>query len=136
MLVTRGKLSKQSTVLVSVEDRLAIDLLLKYRSQATVNSNNVYLFAKPVGSVESYYVAQRCLKVFCMANDFDHETITATNLRKHLANETSTLSSDKQRAISMFMGHSQNVHNIYRQANVLTEVVNIGRILDDVANTR
>lgn len=132
--ITRGKLNSPAAVFVSKTEMKAIDILQKYRHEAGVDPTNPYLFATPKGTAEPFFKAAKALSDFCIEHNLHNKNLTATKLRKHLATETSKLDKSKQAYISDFMGHAINIHNkIYKQPPVLYDILEMGRVLRDVA---
>lgn len=110
-----GKLDKPAPVLISNIMRQGIDAILKYRKQAGVLQQNQYLFATPNRSTQDeYFSASKALRHFRI-NLCLPESLTATNLRKHIATVTYNFSFGEKLALSDFLGHACNIHeNIYR----------------------
>lgn len=86
----RGKRSRMVPVLLTPDMIAAMDLLIKYRNDCQVSTENIYLFARP--GVLSHYIGSDCFRKFanqCGAKN--PEALTSTRLRKQVATLSTVL---------------------------------------------
>lgn len=129
----RGKKGRTVPVLMTHSFQRSIDLLLKWRTEASVNEENQYVFPRPnfdsLEPLRSADVLRRFAKEVGLKCP---ENITSTKLRKHVATVTQVLSLDEhdREIMATFMGHDITVHNsFYRLPQETLQVARMGRLL-------
>lgn len=98
----------------------SIQLLLQYRKNANVPSDNLFLFGLPTINNKSKHLdACRLMRDFAsLCGAENSSAIRGTALRKHVATKCVDLNlSDNQiTRVANFMGHHEHIHKeIYRQ---------------------
>lgn len=92
---------------------MAIDVLLQFREEAGVHHSNNYLFARGDGSSEGKFDGNVCLSDAAEScGAAVPESITTTNLRKHLASVSQALNMTDSdlKTLSGFLGHTEKTH--------------------------
>ena len=112
----RGKKNKMVAILLTREMERAIDLLIKLRHEVKINPDNPYLF--PVssnGSVKNIRGSDAIRKHVKLCNLKCPESITSTNLRKHVATLSQILNLEKNELemLARFLGHDLEIHKQY-----------------------
>lgn len=128
-----GKRERHLCVLVDIDQVQSIELLLKYRVKANVDSNNKYLFANT--GTAGYFNAGIYIREFSeMCGAEDPSSLRATLLRKQVATmaQLMNLNANSIETLAKFMGHSLEVHRFnYR----LTEMPLLGAKLANFFST-
>lgn len=98
-------------VLLTPDMIAAMDLLIKYRNDCQVSTENIYLFARP--GVLSHYRGSDCFRKFanqCGAKN--PEALTSTRLRKQVATLSTVLNlkENEMDQLATFLGHDIRVH--------------------------
>lgn len=135
-IVLRGKLMRNVTVVLNNSEVEAIELIIKYRGNAGVETGNPYIFGLPGSKPFKHLNAGVLLKKFAFQAELNNPNLFfATNIRKNLATKTAKLAlplEDREHIIN-FMGHSSSIHkNIYRQPDVEKDINVMPRVLDFV----
>lgn len=144
-ITLRGKLGRTVSVLLCPMSVKAIEIILKFRSNAGITKDNKYIFSKPITSkiTKMYYRACPLLKKFseeCGAQI--PESLRGTTLRKHIATYTSLLNVEEASVdrLANFMGHHKDIHKgIYRMSVPVAEITCVSKLLmaavgDEVEN--
>jgi len=112
-----------------------IDVLLKYRSEAGVDSKNKYIFAVPHACSPKKGYIRACPIMRKFANDCNASIPTSlrgTMLRKHIATYTAMLRVEENQVsdLANFMGHNKQIHkDVYRIPNGLIDMTEVSRLL-------
>ncbi|XP_060572464.1 uncharacterized protein LOC132730528 [Ruditapes philippinarum] len=129
----RGKRDRTVAVILTKEMQRNIDLLLRWRDEAGVVQENVYIFARSnFGSVSPIRSADVLRKFAREASLESAESITSTKLRKHIATVAQILNLSKHdlEVLANFMGHDISIHrSFYRLPQETVEVARMGRLL-------
>lgn len=131
----RGKLGNDTALLVDKTNIVpGIILILKYRKAAGVHPSNRFIFAKPSKIEKNVtFDAYRCHRQFCETMGINHENLTFTKLRKHLATEVAKkgTTQEDERRVSTYMSHDYNIHKkIYDQSAVLVDITKVSKHLE------
>lgn len=134
-LTLRGKLSRTVSVLLSPFIVEYIEILLKYRKEASISSRNEYVFAVPnTNSLKKHYI-RACPLMRRFANDCGAlipSSLRGTDLRKHIATYTAMLDIEDNQVdrLANFMGHHKDIHkSIYRIPVPIAEMTDVSRLL-------
>lgn len=113
-----------------------IELLLQYRSNTKIKSENPYLFGIPGHDKHRYKHLRACN----LMRDYSSKcgaakplTLRGTKLRKHIATKciTLNLSESEVTELANFMGHNKNVHKShYRQSIPEIDIPRFSRLLN------
>ncbi|XP_066593194.1 uncharacterized protein [Prorops nasuta] len=111
----RGKLSRTISVLLDQDLLQCIELLLKYRKKAGVNSDNPYIFGTPNVDKSKFYYLRACdlIRKFSVECGGEHpETLRGTTLRKHMATlgVKLNLTDSEVGDLAQFLGHAEKIH--------------------------
>ncbi|EFN62016.1 hypothetical protein EAG_13014, partial [Camponotus floridanus] len=134
-LTIRGKLGRTVPVLLHTFLISYIDVLLKYRFEAGVNSKNKYIFAVPQACSPKKGYIRACPIMRKFANDCNASIPTSlqgTMLRKHIATYTAMLRIEENQVsdLANFMGHNKQIHkDVYRIPNGLIDMTEVSRLL-------
>lgn len=134
-LTIRGKLGRTVPVLLHTFLISYIDVLLKYRFEAGVNSKNKYVFAVPRADSPKKGYVRACAVMRKFADDCGASIPTSlrgTMLRKHIATYTAMLRVEENQVsdLANFMGHDKQIHkDVYRIPNGLIDMTEISRLL-------
>lgn len=114
-ITLRGRFGRTVSVLLCPMCIKAIELILKYRTEAGITSENEYIFSKPSNSKLSkqYYRVCPLLKKFAEESGAKiPESLRGTTLRKHIATYTSLLNVEEASVdrLANFMGHHKDIH--------------------------
>ncbi|KAL3279455.1 hypothetical protein HHI36_000487 [Cryptolaemus montrouzieri] len=116
-----------------------LNILLKFRGQAGVDPNNVYLFGLP-GSTEAHLSATSLMREFSiLCGAQNPESLRGTELRKHIATKCSTmdLGNTEIRDIAEYLGHHEKIHlDHYRVPNAVKDIVRISNILEKAQDSQ
>lgn len=108
-IVIRGKRGRKVPVLLTGDMKKALDFLIEHRTQENgILYTNKYVFAK--AKSDCHIRGSDCLrKCANLCNAKHPETLTSTQLRKHIA----TLCQIMNLKVAKFMGHDIRVHREY-----------------------
>ena len=127
----KGKRQRCVAALLTNEMVANLQVQLNLRNKYVDSSNN-FLFARP-GKCETPYRGSDCLREHAVSAQTEHpETLTSTNLRKHLAtcSQVLNISENQQDILADFMGHDIRVHrNFYRLPLGLVQKTQVSQIL-------
>ncbi|XP_036144299.1 uncharacterized protein LOC118646112 [Monomorium pharaonis] len=131
----RGKLRRTVPVLLDAHMLKSTQLLLQFREDANVSSDNPFLFGLPSNENENKHLdackLMRSFASLCGAkNSF---ALRGTTLRKHVATKCVDLNlSDNQiTRVANFMGHHEHIHKeIYRQPVAKVDILEMSKILE------
>lgn len=126
--VIRGKRGRGVPVLLSPDMRKNFDFLIGIRDKFTTNNDYVFHTAG-TNFLDGTKTLQKYVKKCGIQNV---QSITATNLRKHLATVTQLLNFSKKdlEQLSNFMGHTLNTHcNFYRLPDSLYQTAKVSKLL-------
>ena len=99
-----GKRQRHLHVLIPLPVDAALQLLIGYRDQAGVPSNNPYLFATKRGSQSKFIAAASLIGKYALEYKCEEpEAIRATTLRKQLGKSFSTLLNDAYSKLFVFL---------------------------------
>lgn len=134
-LTLRGKLSRTVPVLLSPFIVEYIEILIKYRKEVGIRSDNEYVFAVPSGnSLKKKYI-RACPLMRRFSNECGAvipSALRGTTLRKHIATFTAMLDIEDTQVdrLANFMGHDKAIHkNIYRVPVPVAEMTDVSRLL-------
>lgn len=136
--VIRGKLNRNVPVLLNIKMKEAIEVILKYRKLAGVNSKNPYVFGLP--SIDKkqfkYLRASKLMREFSnLCGAENKKSLRGTILRKDLATKCADLPDTEISLVADFMGHHKDIHkNIYRQPVAEVDILNMAKILEKTQN--
>lgn len=129
----RGKLLRGVPVMVNKENLNALELLLKFRKEAGVSSDNKYLFGIP-GNSYSHLSATKLMKEYSeLCGAQKPKTLRGTQLRKHIATKCATMNLGKTelKDVADYLGHHEKIHlDHYRLPNVAKDIVRMSNILE------
>lgn len=135
----RGKKGRTVPVLLKPSMDKAIQLLMSYREQTGLSTNNPFLFALPSSDAKRVKIVGACqtlrkLSVLCGASNAS--SLRGTNLRKHMATTCVSLELNDALVseVADFMGHGEKIHReYYRQNTIDREVVQMANLLETAA---
>ncbi|XP_073672227.1 uncharacterized protein [Paramisgurnus dabryanus] len=114
-IVIRGKRGRKVPVLLTGDMKKALDFLIEHRTQENgILYTNKYVFAK--AKSDSHIRGSDCLRKFANLCNAKHpETLTSTQLRKHIATlcQIMNLKDNELDQVAKFMGHDIRVHREY-----------------------
>ncbi|XP_074026472.1 uncharacterized protein isoform X2 [Leptinotarsa decemlineata] len=129
----RGKLMRGVPVMVNKDNFIALKLLLKFRNEAGVSSDNTYLFGLP-GNSHSHLSASKLMNQYSkLCGAEKPNTLRGTQLRKHIATKCATMDLGKTelKDIADYLGHNEKIHlDHYRLPNVAKDIVRMSNILE------
>ncbi|XP_048861681.1 uncharacterized protein LOC125729875 isoform X12 [Brienomyrus brachyistius] len=113
-LEIRGKRGRKVPVLLKPSMVHSMELLMEFREQCGVPTENPFLFARP-GALSAYR-GRDCIQQFakeCGAKQ--PEALSSTKLRKHIATMSKVLNLEENEAdqLADFLGHDIRVHREY-----------------------
>lgn len=126
--VIRGKRGRGVPVLLSPQMKNHFEYLLKIRDRFI--SENDYIFHT---DGKCFIDGTKVIRKFSVMCKLERpQSITATNLRKHLATITQLLqfSNNDMEQLSKFMGHTLKTHcNVYRMSDNLYQTAKVSKLL-------
>ncbi|KAH3877864.1 hypothetical protein DPMN_001743 [Dreissena polymorpha] len=129
----RGKRDRTVAVLLTPNIQKNIDLLLRYRADAGVDKENAYVFARSNSRSQFPLRSADVLRKFAKEASLEcPESVTSTQLRKHVATVVQILNLSKNdlEVLARFMGHDINIHrSFYRLPQEIIEVARMGCLL-------
>ena len=129
LIKTSGKRQKNVPVLITPQNKVAIDLLINNRDTLGLNDASPLFARAPKGNVLDPWYA---LKKTCKAADVDASSMTSTSLRKYLATvvQIMNLKENEMDQIAMHLGHVLAFHRkYYRLQHSTVELCKIARLL-------
>lgn len=136
--IIRGKLNRNVSVLLNTKMKETIDVILKYRKLAGVNSKNPYIFGLPNTDKNRfrYLRASKLMREFSnLCGAENKKSLRGTILRKDMATKCARLPDTDITLIADFMGHHKDIHkSIYRQPMVESDIFNVAQILEKTQN--
>ncbi|KAG7461364.1 nucleoporin p54 isoform X1 [Solea senegalensis] len=127
----RGKRGKKVPVFFTHRMMESIQVLLKWRDEAGVPTENPYLFAR--AGVLTNIRGCDCLRKYAEESKAENpELLRSTKLRKQVATLCQLLDLDEQELeqVARFMGHDIRVHrDFYRQTDKTFQIAKISKLL-------
>lgn len=130
----RGKRARGVPVLLSKDDVICIDTILKFRQRAGVSEQNPYIFGIPGSTNYKYLQACKLMRKFsikCCAEN--PELLRGTLLRKHFATKCANdnLGENQVNDAAMQLGHERHIHHShYRQPVQSREILGMSKLLE------
>lgn len=132
----RGKKGRTVAVLLTPEMQKCIDILLKYREKAGVNTKNNFVFARANGESLNPIRMSDTLRTYrSTLNLSAGECLTSTRLRKHIATVSQVLNLSRldMEVMAEFLGHDIDIHrSFYRLPQSTIQVAKMGKLLTAV----
>lgn len=135
-ILLRGKRNRTVPVLLDGEMRDCVKLILKYRKNAKVSSQNPYVFALPGNFRTDCRHASACelMRTFSKSCGAQvPESLRGTLLRKHIATTCISLNlrDHEVEDLANFMGHADKIHRShYRMPLAQRDIVHVASLLE------
>lgn len=134
-LAIRGKKNRTVPVLLCPLAKECIEIIIKFRHHAGIQSTNEYIFATVNTNKMSKKYLRACPLIRQFSNDCNAvmpSTLRGTMLRKHIATYTSLLELEECQIdrLANFLGHEKDIHKtIYRQPIPVAEITHVSKLL-------
>ena len=108
----RGKRGRRVAILLPQDLRNQLDILLRYRQDAAISTENIYIFARPNDSQTPLRATDVLRKFSSACGAKQPETLTSTGFRKHVAtvSQMLNLKENELDVLAQFLGHDIRVH--------------------------
>lgn len=108
----RGKRGRRVAILLQENIKKQIDVLLQHRSCGNIDSENIYMFARPGDSETPIRATDVLRKYATICGAKQPETLTSTGFRKHVAtvSQMLNLKDNELDVVASFLGHDIRVH--------------------------
>lgn len=133
MVEIEGKRGRKVPVLLTPDIKEAMDILVKKRREANINTNNKFFFARPSEDSMNHIRHWDCLKKQCTGLKLkEPDLTTSTRLRKYVATVSQVLDLQEKELdwLARHMGHNVRVHREYYRLHESTlELPKVSKIL-------
>ena len=108
----RGKRGRRVAILLPQDLRNQLDILLRYRQDAAISTENIYIFARPNDSQTPPRATDVLRKFSSACGAKQPESLTSTGFRKHVVTVSQMLSLKENEldVLAQFLGHDFRVH--------------------------
>ena len=116
MVDIESKRGHKVSVLLTPDIKGAMDILVKKRQEANINTNNKFFFARPSEDSLNHIRHWDCLRKQCTGLKLKQpDLITSTHLRKYVATVSQVLDLQEKELdwLARHMGHDIRVHREY-----------------------
>lgn len=137
-----GKLGKNTALLIHRELGFkAIDLILRYRTEAGVHPDNRFVFGEPSHyRTQNTFQACNLIRKFASQSGIENPELLRTRLlRQHLATETAKTCIDPhiEGRISDFMSHNRKIHDDYYVLTQKTDdITKVSKLLEELSSVK
>ena len=133
MVEIEGKRGRKVPVLLTPDIKGAMDILVKKRQEANINTNKKFFFARPSEDSLNHIRHWDCLRKQCTGLKLkEPDLITSTHLRKYVATVSQVLDLQEKELdwLARHMGHDIRVHREYYRLHESTlELAKVSKIL-------
>lgn len=137
-----GKLGNDNALLIHRDLGFrAINLILKYREMAGVNTSNRYIFGEP-SQFHFQKTFQACSLIRTISRESgipNSELLRTRLLRQHLATETASHNVDSklENRLSDFMSHNRKIHDVhYVLTKKKDDIMKVSTLLENFSSSK
>ena len=133
MVDIESKRGHKVSVLLTPDIKGAMDILVKKRQEANINTNKKFFFARPSEDSMNHIRHWDCLRKQCTGLKLkEPDLITRTHLRKYVATVSQVLDLQEKELdwLARHMGHDVRVHREYYRLHESTlELAKVSKII-------